>query len=185
MKRADILDKAKECVCGQREQDYGSPEDNFKQIAKLWTAYKNVSFTPGDVAMMMALLKIARIQSGTGTSDSFVDLAGYAACGGEIVTSSQENEENAETTIHVFRAIFKSKSDAHSVLSTLKSLIVQFGSVTVQDYYDASDIYNLYNQKYYDYGWTSLDNVGITHSMAGYYLEMPDAILIDKKEELK
>lgn len=36
--------------------------------------------------MMMALLKVARIRSGTGTEDSFVDLAGYAACGGEIAT---------------------------------------------------------------------------------------------------
>ena len=33
--------------------------------------------------MMMALLKIARIASGN-NPDSFVDLAGYAACGGEI-----------------------------------------------------------------------------------------------------
>ena len=86
MKRADILDTAKKCVCGQREQDYGSPEDNFQTIANLWTAYMGVGFNSIDVAMMMALLKIARIRSGTGTDDSFVDLAGYAACGGEIAT---------------------------------------------------------------------------------------------------
>lgn len=36
--------------------------------------------------MMMALLKIARIATGQAKSDSFVDLAGYAACGGEIGT---------------------------------------------------------------------------------------------------
>ena len=38
MKRAEILDKAKQCVCGQREKEYGSPEDNFLTIAKLWSA---------------------------------------------------------------------------------------------------------------------------------------------------
>lgn len=43
-----------------------------------------MSIGPEDVAMLMALLKIARICTGTGTADSFVDLAGYAACGGEI-----------------------------------------------------------------------------------------------------
>lgn len=86
MKRADILRAAEKCVCGQREQDYGSPENNFEIIAGFWTAYKSVPFTPNDVAMMMALLKIARIKSGGGTTDSFVDLAGYAACGGELVT---------------------------------------------------------------------------------------------------
>lgn len=82
--RAYILDEAKKCVCGQREEDYGSPEDNFKTIASLWTSYKGAEFTPVDVSMMMALLKIARISTGTATKDSFVDLAGYAACGGEI-----------------------------------------------------------------------------------------------------
>lgn len=88
MKRADILQKAEQCVCGQREQDYGSPEDNFQTIANLWSAYKNTKFTAMDVAMMMALLKIARIMTGTATEDSFVDLAGYAACGGEIAVTN-------------------------------------------------------------------------------------------------
>ena len=89
MKRAEILDKAKQCVCGQREKEYGSPEDNFLTIAKLWSAYKNVDFSANDVAMMMALLKIARIRTGTATEDSFVDLAGYAACGAEIVSNER------------------------------------------------------------------------------------------------
>ena len=86
-KRAEILDKAKFCVCGQREHDYGKPENNFGVIADLWSAYTGTEFTAKDVTMMMALLKIARIASGTATEDSFVDLAGYAACGGEIVAN--------------------------------------------------------------------------------------------------
>ncbi|WP_346026901.1 DUF6378 domain-containing protein [Beduinella massiliensis] len=36
-------------------------------------------------AAEQALLKIARIKTGKGTRDSFVDLAGYAACGAEVV----------------------------------------------------------------------------------------------------
>ena len=97
MKRSDILDKAKECVCGQRETDYGSPEDNFNTIAKFWSAYKEVKFSADDVAIMMALLKIARLKSGNATLDSFVDLAGYAACGGEIAMKKKEEKKNTET----------------------------------------------------------------------------------------
>lgn len=82
--RAECLTKAMDCVCGHRETDYGKPEDNFKVIADLWTAYTGFAFTPLDVSMMLALLKIGRISSGTATTDSFVDLAGYAACGAEI-----------------------------------------------------------------------------------------------------
>lgn len=87
MKRKEILNKATEMVCGHREQDYGTPEDNFGIIAKLWSVYSGHIFNTVDVAMMMALLKIARIKSGTMTDDSFIDLAGYAACGGEIAAN--------------------------------------------------------------------------------------------------
>lgn len=84
MKRAEILQTAEKMVCGHREHDYGSPENSFQAIADLWSAYLEEEVTALDVAMMMALLKIARIKTGTATEDSFVDLAGYAACGGEI-----------------------------------------------------------------------------------------------------
>lgn len=84
MKRAEILQTAEKMVCGHREQDYGSPENSFQAIADLWSAYLEEEVTALDVAMMMALLKVARIKTGTATEDSFVDLAGYAACGGEI-----------------------------------------------------------------------------------------------------
>jgi len=82
--RQRILREAEHSICGQREQDYGSPEDNFGTIAKLWTDYTGTLITSQDVAMMMVLLKVARIKNGGGSGDSFVDIAGYAACGGEI-----------------------------------------------------------------------------------------------------
>lgn len=85
MKRADILKQAHRCVCGEREQEYGTPENNFSLIAKLWETYTGHEFTAKDVAMMLCLLKVARIKAGNKT-DSFTDLAGYAACAGELAT---------------------------------------------------------------------------------------------------
>lgn len=90
--RESILDRARECVCGERDESYGGPEDSFRTIALLWENYLNArpsDVLPGeigteDVAVMMALLKIARLASDSGHMDSWVDLAGYAACGGEI-----------------------------------------------------------------------------------------------------
>lgn len=84
MTRNEILETARTCVCGKRETDYGSPEDNFRKIALLWTAYLGRSVTPIDVAMMMVLLKVARTKGGVGSDDNFVDIAGYAACAGEL-----------------------------------------------------------------------------------------------------
>lgn len=95
--RETILDTAKNCVCGDREQDYGNPEDNFQTIANLWIDYLSVKkepldIEPKDVAAMLALLKIARIASGHAKADNWIDLAGYAACGGEI-EGNREAEE--------------------------------------------------------------------------------------------
>ncbi len=79
-------------VNGDREEDYGSPENNFKTIAAFWDAYVGARCKTGnfcgleakDVAAMLMLLKVARIASGHAKSDNWVDAAGYAACGGEI-----------------------------------------------------------------------------------------------------
>ena len=98
MKREEVLQTAKKMVCGHREQDYGSPEDNFKAIAALWSGYKHIEFSPVDVSMMMALMKIARISTGTGTDDSFVDLAGYAACGAECKDNSDPKKSSCKLT---------------------------------------------------------------------------------------
>lgn len=105
MKRAEILKAAEKCVCGEREQDYGTPENNFETIGHLWSVYLRAAhpelakvlpingITPKDVAMLMSLLKVARIATGT-SPDSFIDLAGYAACGGEIATPTITLNEN-------------------------------------------------------------------------------------------
>ena len=91
--RKRVLSEAEKCVCGQREQDYGTPEDNFDRIAKMWSAYMGVEFNPVDVSMFMVMLKAARIKSGGGTMDSFVDGCGYFSCGGEIFARNKEAQE--------------------------------------------------------------------------------------------
>ena len=96
MTRKEILEKATQCVCGERDIDYGTPENSFSIIANLWNSYLSGTFkgrsihvvTEKDVSIMMALLKIARIAK-SDNIDSFVDLAGYAACAGEIVSQEE------------------------------------------------------------------------------------------------
>ena len=91
MTREDILNEAGNCVLRDRDREYGTPEDSFAMIADLWTTYlqERVVIAPRDVAAMMALLKIARI-SRSCKRDNWVDLAGYAACGGEIDDSQSQ-----------------------------------------------------------------------------------------------
>lgn len=90
--RKRVLSEAEKCVCGQREKDYGTPEDNFDMIGKLWTVYLDYAtkIDAHDVAAMMALLKIARISENPNHMDSWVDGCGYFACGGEIAGKEME-----------------------------------------------------------------------------------------------
>lgn len=92
--RIEILDLANECVCGDRNLQYGEPEDNFSDIAKLWSSYLDIDIGSEDVAIMMCLFKIARIKGSCYKSkDSCVDLIGYAACGGEIALRGTGDEK--------------------------------------------------------------------------------------------
>lgn len=98
--KAHIVDTAKSIVSGARRNAYGTPEQNFERIARLWNGYlvnagildANVmndpeakgGVTPGDVSLMMALMKIARLAETPDHYDSFVDLVGYALTGAEV-----------------------------------------------------------------------------------------------------
>lgn len=97
--RREILQAAERCVCGDREQDYGGPEDSFSLIARLWEPIikarcvgpcADVCVDAVTVALCMAELKIARAATNETHMDSWVDLAGYAACGGEIASYDKE-----------------------------------------------------------------------------------------------
>lgn len=99
MKREYFLDEAKKCVCGGRDKDYGEPEDSFKLIASLWTAYMGDYYSPKDVALMLALLKIARGKT-SDKADNFTDLAGYAACAGEIATKDKQEKQKPNCELY-------------------------------------------------------------------------------------
>lgn len=83
--RARILDTAKEYVTNDRQATHGKPEDTFGLIAAYWSAHLDTPVTSADVAAMMCLLKLARAKANPGNDDNWIDLAGYAACAGELV----------------------------------------------------------------------------------------------------
>ena len=92
MNRPEILDTAKGYVTADRNATHGDPEDNFRTIAEYWEAYLLSNDTAAteiytyDVAAMMVLMKVSRLATSPGQEDHWVDIAGYAACGGEVST---------------------------------------------------------------------------------------------------
>ena len=95
--RRSVLTDAIAVVTGAREDTYGGPESSFSLIASFWSAYLAQDIAPHDVAALLALLKIARLKRADGKHrDSWLDLAGYAACGAECALGGEDKEVKAE-----------------------------------------------------------------------------------------
>jgi hypothetical protein len=85
---AETLRIAAEAVCGERNQSYGSPADDFRTQGEMFSSYLSrtngakVVVTASDIAALMILVKIAR-QAHRAKPDNWIDAAGYAACGAQ------------------------------------------------------------------------------------------------------
>lgn len=87
---AKTLQTALDLTSGDRAKQHGDKKQNHQNIADLWNAYLGHRvpmvrdmLTPHDVAVLMCLLKIARLKSGVHNPDNYVDLAGYAGVAAE------------------------------------------------------------------------------------------------------
>lgn len=85
--RTHILDTAAELTYKTRDKEYGSASQNFKDIADLWSSYLDHTVCVVDVAIMMNLLKVARLKRNPQHRDSWIDGCGYLALGGELSES--------------------------------------------------------------------------------------------------
>lgn len=97
--RVELLLEASELINGNRDVDYGDPLDNFLTTAELWQPYLErtihargkLDIKPHDVAVMMALVKIARLAWTPQKRDHWADIAGYTGCGYDCVIRQDGN----------------------------------------------------------------------------------------------
>lgn len=92
MNRRECLDVAASCVLQDRNSSYGGPEDHFSEVAAIWNIILGrLLKEPGSikthhVALLQDAVKTARLINNPSHADSWVDKAGYAACGAEVAT---------------------------------------------------------------------------------------------------
>jgi len=87
--RARVLETALKLTSDTRDKEYGAVSQNFKDIADLWSSYLDHTVCEVDVAIMMNLLKVARLKRNPQHRDSWIDSCGYMALGGEISESDE------------------------------------------------------------------------------------------------
>ena len=88
MKASDYLNEAK-AIIEDRKMDYGHPSDNMQRTARLWSAYLEMPISDDQVAMCLALVKIARSME-SAKPDNYIDGAAYFAIAGQLHT--EEND---------------------------------------------------------------------------------------------
>lgn len=81
-----LLPEAQEITNGDRNASYGSPIENFRNIASMWTILlahrlkEHEVITPREVADLNIAQKLSR-NIASPKRDTYLDIAGYAKCG--------------------------------------------------------------------------------------------------------
>tara|TARA_E500000305_G_scaffold111470_2_gene124578 strand:- start:76 stop:369 length:294 start_codon:yes stop_codon:yes gene_type:complete len=83
MKREQILQNAEKILNGKRAKEYGDAYENHERIAKLWSVILSKDVTVAQVYQCMIAVKLARLNVTPDHADSWLDICGYAALGGE------------------------------------------------------------------------------------------------------
>lgn len=79
----ELINKAKSLIQGDRQEQYGSPVNNFATIAEFWSTYLRGKYkfqgelNSDDICQMMMLLKQSRLMNNANHTDSKVDIMGY------------------------------------------------------------------------------------------------------------
>ena len=83
--RTYFLDEAEKLINGPRAKEYGPAKFNHERIAQIWSIILKRKVTAQEVVACMVGVKLARLAETIEHDDSWIDIIGYAALGGEII----------------------------------------------------------------------------------------------------
>jgi len=88
-----ILDEANRLTSGDRQNQYGPPDQDFARTAQMWSTLKGVPFEPWEVAAFQICIKLSR-QTHQRKRDNWADIAGYAHCGNVCDEEADKRKNN-------------------------------------------------------------------------------------------
>jgi hypothetical protein len=137
--RGQVLRDALNVINGERQDQYGAPEDSFALIAEYWEVYirnallrmsqergielQDVLFEEfirdDDVAFLMTLFKIAR-ENFQHKKDNLVDAAGYLGIAGDMYEDPDIDETNEGSSEGLVLGDHSERTAAEDVGRTLR-----------------------------------------------------------------
>jgi hypothetical protein len=118
--RAEVLREAERLITGDRNETYGTPTQNFTNIADLWNVQFRHLLAPGkefsaaDVALAQIHVKMARTITQP-KRDNFVDLAGYAACGWECVPGEAQPDDDKQSEPEALTGVVRPSPGVYTI----------------------------------------------------------------------
>jgi hypothetical protein len=94
--RDEPLDEAKRLINSDRNNEYGEPYENFRDIAAMMTVMLRPILKEGEaikthhVAMVMIAVKLSRMTTSPLKHDTWADIAGYVGAGWEAMNAELE-----------------------------------------------------------------------------------------------
>lgn len=83
LRAKDLLTNAADTIA-ERSRTHGHYDLTMLRTSKLWSDYLERDIDPMDVAICMALVKLARIMETRSHDDNFLDAIAYMAIAGEL-----------------------------------------------------------------------------------------------------
>lgn len=88
----------------------------------------------------------------------------------------QSTRPSTRTNFHLNEIVFDNYDDASAVLERLVDYLETYGKVSVDDYFDLVGQSSDYTAQ--NWGWTSLASATIVNTFGGYFIKLPNPIVI-------
>ena len=87
--REQLLQDVSKIITGDRNREYGEPDQNIGRTYEMLRAYlgtrSGLELEPEDVCAFAIILKLGRLSHDSSKRDTWMDIAGYAACAGDVL----------------------------------------------------------------------------------------------------
>jgi len=119
-----LLLEAFALVNGSRQEAYGDPSENLRNVAESWSGYLGKNLSAADVCLLMAELKLKR-QRFKHSRDNLLDACGYLAIADDLTQGTAPEGARSDTKVDTLKKekVHLSAETLHHVFNRALAMI--------------------------------------------------------------